>query len=378
MTTQTDVVPVPLRSGSEPQLQFVDNLTSFRHFQCQKMAPGRRYCDVVVVKGTFDLGPGSARPSPDQQAFAFADSYHDANEPTRSSVEQPGDLVVTKPGSDVFLTGAAQTSDGRRRERWTTSVAVHAGRDLRASHSLEVTGPRSWVHTRLRGWGLSQPEPTDEVPLRYELAYGGAYPDPRHRPGPHEAHRWIQYPENPCGSGYWDPDVLDRGRAYPGPQWFTPGHSEPKLLSKLPLAGFGPIARWWNTRLRYAGTYDARAVENARREAANGIPADYAADFDDRFFQCAHPSLVLSDYLRGDETITLTGLCRGAEGRMLQLPQQRLRAYLLRADKSTRFAPLPLDTVHIDLAKEQFTLTWRLTILQMEKVRVAAIQSLDV
>ena len=40
-----------------PRLQMVENLSPFIHLHCQKMGPGRRFFDVVTIKGTFVLAP---------------------------------------------------------------------------------------------------------------------------------------------------------------------------------------------------------------------------------------------------------------------------------------------------------------------------------
>ena len=72
------------------------------------------------------------------------------------------------------------------------------------------------------------------------------------------------------------------------------------------------VARPWTSRLKYAGTYDDAWLHATREDVAAGRPADYARDFDPRFFQCAHPGLILPDYLEGDEEIVLTGLMPGA------------------------------------------------------------------
>lgn len=48
--------PIP-----DPRLERLRNLTPFVAQRCDKMGVGRRFFDTVVLKGTFDLGPGVLR-----------------------------------------------------------------------------------------------------------------------------------------------------------------------------------------------------------------------------------------------------------------------------------------------------------------------------
>src|SRR5688572_23025151 len=158
-----------LGSLPPPRLRLVENCTPFSCVQFDKMAPGRRFFDIVVVKGVFALTAGCAALLGEAPVY-MADEYWDDGE-ERSSVRMHGDAVLTKPGTDVIVTGTARTPVPK--PRWDVAVAVH-GRDVRMSHALVATGPRRWEHRRLRGWTLSDPSATREVPIRYELAYGGA------------------------------------------------------------------------------------------------------------------------------------------------------------------------------------------------------------
>lgn len=357
--------------GSQPRLQRCRNLTPYRTFQCDKMGPRRLFYDVVVVKGTFALREGELALAPTQAPIDFADTYHDPARPTRSSVARAGDLVVTKPGTDVIVTGTARTEGGALRREWDASVVVRREGEVKLGYTLRASGPREWRSRGLRGFRLTDPAPASEVPIRYELAYGGTHPDPNHAPADGEPHRWLTHAENPCGSGHWDERVLDRSRSYPGIQWTDPRRPAPTLLCEAPLAGFGPVARWWRDRTRYAGTYDDAWLETTRRDAAVGISPDYAPDFDPRFFQSAHPALISDEPLRGDESLVLTGLSPRADRFETRLPGAELWVDL-RGESSELFTHrLPLDTVHVDLDAEVVSLTWRMTLLQDFDIRTA-------
>ena len=140
---------------------------------------------------------------------------------------------------------------------------------------------------------------------------------------------------------------------------------------EVALAGLGPVARSWSARIGYAGTYDEAWERAMRADVASGLPADYAADFDERFFQCAHPALIAPSYLDGDEEIELTGLGRGAGPFTLQLPGTPVGARLCTGTGTWHRERMRLDTVHIDLDAEEVFLCWRLTLDQGRDIRGA-------
>ncbi|MGE0786537.1 MAG: DUF2169 domain-containing protein [Sandaracinaceae bacterium] len=358
----------------EPRLRTLRNLTPFPHFQCDKMGPGRLLYDTVVVKATYDLVPDRLATSADATPIALADAYWSADDVTRSSVRVAGDLCVSKPSTDVLVTGSARPPTGRALDAWDVAVVVRDDRETIASAALRATGPRAFEHRLGRGWALSAPAAVDEVPIRYELAYGGAHPDPTHRPGAGEAHRWVVDRANPCGVGAWDEATLDTSKTYRGPQWENvEAPCERPGVPGMPLSGLGPVARWWSARARFAGTYDDAWKRAARSAVLAGGVADYPHDFDARFFQCAHPSLVCARPLRGDERVGLGGLIGGASQFLFQLPGHAIHAELLDAGGRWHEARLPLDTVHVDLDAARVTLSWRLAVCQLFAVTGAVL-----
>ena len=155
---------------------------------------------------------------------------------------------------------------------------------------------------------------------------------------------------------------MDASAEYRAPQWQTRAHPVTRFNQEVALCGFGPVARPWASRLGYAGTYDDAWIQKTREEVARGMVSDYAADFDPRFFQCAHPELIAPSYLVGDEEIVLTGLVADGGLETLELPALRVTAALRDGEGSLSQRPLPLDTVHIDLDAATMSLCWRLTL----------------
>jgi hypothetical protein len=342
----------------DPRLQSVSNQTPFEMFECQKMGVGRRFFDTVVLKATFSVATGEVTVAEAQQPIALADEPWDIANAERSSLKHAGEVLLTKPSTDVIVTGTARSPGGEARQAWDCAVEVRRGGETLLAHRAQALGPRAWRHSSADGWTLTEPEPTREVPLRYELAYGGAYPEPGDAPEP----VWVVHRPNPSGTGFFDERTMDTAVAYRAPQWQLRAHPVTRFNRDVPLCGFGPVARPWASRLGYAGTYDDAWLAKTREEVAQGMLSDYAADFDPRFFQCAHPDLIAPSYLAGDEEIVLTGLVADGGLATLELPRLRVAAALRDGHGDLSERPLPLDTVHIDLDAATMSLCWRLSL----------------
>jgi hypothetical protein len=338
-----------LRDVPEPELSYVANATRFPTFRCQKLGPGREYFDTLVLKASYPLRPGLLG-EPVNQPIVVADRWWNESEPLGSSLKAAGEVVMEKPGGDLFLTGHARI--GAPMTRWTTGVVVRRGPRTLASLTLEATGPRSWVHRALRGWSLSDPAPTTEVPIRYELAYGGRYV---------RAGQVSSFRANPSGSGFFDTAAVSHDLELPGPQWEHEGEPVTTVNGSYKLAGFGPVSRSWSTRLAYAGTRDEAFVSRLRREVAEGLPSDYPADFNRRFFQVANPSLQLGERFEPGDVIALRGLTGTLDWQVLELPSEPVLAEL-HSSGGPRIVPMAMDTVHIDLDAGLVNVLHRLTL----------------
>jgi hypothetical protein len=359
-----------------PRLEKVWNLTPFAMFRCDKMGPGRVFHDTVALKGTFGLAPGMLQLAEIQRPLEVVDSTWDTSAPERSSLRRAGEVVLGKPATDVIVTGSVHAPDGRPQSSWNVGVALRGPSGLALDSVARVTGPRAWEHRRLRGWVLSEPEATSAVPIRYELAWGGSYFDvDAAQRGDDDP--WVVHPDNPSGRGFCDARAMDREASHPAPQWEDPASPIRGVNEEVPVAGFGPIMRPWRSRLRYSGTYDETWMRETRAAIEAGIPPDYARDFDPRFFQCAHPSLIAPQHLCGGEEISL--LHALPEHRLLTftLPRVRLVAALRSGGWSWHAQELALDTVHVDLDDRTVGVVWRLTLDQARDVGTAVIKVLE-
>lgn len=345
--------------------------------QCDKMGVGRRFFDTVVLKGTFALTPECLGLAAAQRPVELADQFWDRAQAERSSIRVAGDALLMKPATDVIVTGTAHAPGGHARASWVASVRVEGRGGLDVVSAARVLGPRRWRRRDGLGWSLTDAEPALEVPLRYELAYGGSWRDPSAARDGAEA-PWVTHPANPSGVGFVDERALDASAEIAAPQWERLDAPVTLPNRDAPLAGFGPVARAWSSRLRYAGTYDDRWLRKTRDEIAQGLPADYAADFDARFFQCAHPSLVMPSHLEGRELVHLGGLMPDAEVFTFQLPRAVVVAELTDEDGATRREEPPLDTVHIDVDARTVSLCWRLTLDQSRGVHAATLHLTEI
>lgn len=159
--------------------------------------------------------------------------------------------------------------------------------------TLRVFGTRVWEQTLLGGLAPSAPLPFESVPVKWELAFGGAdFSDPK---------RPLEEPRNPAGTGL----VRDASELLHKavPQIEDPRDLLTSARSRPAPAGLGAIARHWAPRRAYAGTYD----EAWKRDRMPLPPLD----LDARFHQCAPPEMVAPAPLRGGEPVFVENMSEG-------------------------------------------------------------------
>lgn len=159
----------------------VENHAGLPHAWFPKIGAGGHTFDVLVVRGTFDLGLNGARPTRAvrQEPVVDGDKYDEprGDDPVRSMLIQPGDRVLYKPQTDIFVTGRAHAPDGQPASSWVAGLQL-------ADHqaSFRLYGPRRFVK-RWLGWRVTDAAPVTEVLLSYENAFGGAYAIPLNQSG---------------------------------------------------------------------------------------------------------------------------------------------------------------------------------------------------
>jgi len=314
----------------------------------QKMGPRRRFFDVIVAKAAFHLKPGKMTPLSVMPGLTMADQYAD---PTADVLHllKAGDLVLSKPGTDVIVTGNAQRRS--RQITWHAALQFYAKNDdtLLLKHELKLFGARQWYwDPQSEKWLLTEPETTDSVPLLHEYAFGGGFVDEQ---------GGARLAPNPAGRGVavnMQPNVDLTAHQIERADWPITELLPATPILDYPLCSMTPVSRTWPARLQFAGTYDEQWLSENTHAAIMDLPSD----FNERFYQCANPSLITPTWLQGDERVTLTGLLRDFPDLSTALPNVHIDATITQGALANRLG-MVLDTILIDLDSRVVNLTWR-------------------
>lgn len=401
MNRPDNTLPAALTAAPLPE---VVNHTPWPSQYFQHVDPHGEIFHVMVCRMTYslrtlDFSTGKV-PEPallaaeEQPPLCEADQYR--AEVNSSCVLQESDYAPYKPKCDVLVVNAhAYSPDGKPRARW--AVGLGFGETVRKI--LHVTGPRR-QKKGLLGWQLTDPEPVTQVPIAYEVAYGGpnaiaiqnaleqleGNPDLSAVDKDKVARALARMPEydaaNPVGCGR-DPvrilEALDmvRGVSCPtvpdwerveaalcaGPQIEAPDKPFDGQRG-YPVLGLGPVGRWWAPRLKLAGTHDD--AWKASQWPKSPLDHDY------RYWNCA-PEDQQIDYPKGGETITLANLTPrpppdGGPVRFA-LPRQDLQLLLRLQAGPLLFAPMHIDTVIVDARQGTLAVVRRATVSARTQLR---------
>jgi len=282
---------------------------------------------IAVIKATFIIGADNTiAVARTRQPIRLADEHW--ADPATSSIRYSSEIGFVKPNTDTVLLGHAYAPGGEPVRKTHVSLRVGA-----CHSSIKVFGNRFHDHT-LGIPAIVGPLPFDKIALTYENAFGGSDTRPGNPP------QTLSDPINPVGRG-----VRIRGGRH-GKQTPLP-NLEPQT-GNAP-AGFGYIAPHWQHRARYAGTYD----EKWRQKRAPILPAD----FNPRFFNCAHPDLIANGYLSGGETVAAQNVTVNGSLNFV-LPKLTLNAgFIIKGRKTER--PCHMDTLIIEPDQNRFCMIWR-------------------
>jgi hypothetical protein len=322
----------------------------FRHW-----APNDREVTIILAKARFrPRADGRFIADPEKPELRLEEEFADG-QPGYAELKAESDIFPSKPATDLLVRGMARTPDERHRPQWNVSVEIP---DL-LNYGFQVRGPSEW-RKGLTGWSLSDPKPVSEVPLRYGLAYGG------HGPSKNDPEKLEAHDLNPCGQGFASSGMLRKGDPIPAPQIGLLGDFNGAYIDKpMTVCGFGAIAKAWPTRLPLAGTFDEDWQENRHPM----MPKDY----DLRFWNCAPYPLQIDPYLKGDETVILTGMAHQKEPLRMTLPGVGLNATLVEEGEPAETPEIPqteigklrldvstveLDVQSRDVANHSMTIVW--------------------
>lgn len=317
-----------------------NNLTPFAAMGFAQLHRDGRTMACLAVRGSFEIPSVNGLRLAEPQELIYTDVYD--GDPHRNPMSKTGDLVPFKPAADVTLVGNAYAPGKRPSRSWNVKISV-----ANQSCGLRVSGPREWLPGLRRfkpSWNLGEADAAEMVALDYRLASGG---------------RHIGDPEgnvdrrNPIGSGLLDGKYTRFSEKFPAPQIDAVHAAIDGPYDAPEPQGFGPISPWWIQRQQYAGTYD----ENWKTNIHPRLPDD----FDYRFYQCAHPSLIMPGYLQGGEKVTVEGCRPGGETVSFSVPEIGIVAEHAWSDGRKLFTRLNLDGLHMDFRGDvpRFDLTWR-------------------
>jgi len=278
---------------------------------------------AVVVKSTFRISrDGGLDLAQEQSPVVLADSFLD--EPGLSSIRDASDLHPEKPGCDLILRGHVRPAQ----RALAVKVRFRIGELERVAR---VFGPRVWQ----RNFGfmkISDPQPFESLPLIWEEAFGGrdtSHPDP----AKHEFEG-----RNPLGRGFRARKSKAAMVDEPLPCIEDPADLISSPKDRPTPMGFGFVGRDWKPRVDYAGTYD----EAWQKERMPLLPDD----FDQRYFDCAPPGLVVSRAPRVGMPLAVSGVRPEADVKF-ELPKVETQAKVLM--KTSRHSlEFRLQTVLVD------------------------------
>lgn len=294
---------------------------------------------LVVVSATFQehkIAAGLVL-ADEQSPIRLSDVHYGS--PELSSVLFEAGVALEKPFVDVLINGQAYAPKGRPASAVPIQIIVG---DIRKE--LIVSGDRFWRLGPL-GMSPSSPESFLTMPIVYERAFGGI--DRRSA----DLKKHAAEVRNLAGVGFQGAPSYDPAIHTEVPNIEYPHSRQTGQSDRPEPAGLGVIARGWQPRIRFAGTYDKNWLE----EQWPLLPLD----FDSRHYQAA-PIDQQSKTIRGGEHVGLLNLTPDGMWRF-DLPTLNIPARLFYDDRQEELW-LRLDTVLIEPDRRQVTMTCRVGI----------------
>lgn len=183
------------------------------------------------------------------------------------------DAGMPKSRAEYLVTGRAFQTGGVQCPACTVQIQMGE-----LEKKLYVLGNRYWLSKR----DHTEPEPFTEMPVKWEMAFGGA-----------------GFDQNPLGKGF-APIETECGKLHPLPNIEMPGQLISSIQDRPEPAGLGPIDFVWPQRFSKVGTYDTQWLKER-------FPG-FAQDMDWSIFNIAPEDQQQQEPFRGDELFVVKGM----------------------------------------------------------------------
>ncbi|MGI6853625.1 DUF2169 family type VI secretion system accessory protein [Mesorhizobium sp. 1B3] len=288
---------------------------------------------LVAIKASFEIDPDGKQGLLKEQTPVNLAPVYSAD---ASELLDETDLNIEKKHTDVLVQGHVYAPAGQPNIETTARIKIG---DL--DKTVKVTGDRVFVPGPV-SVRTSRPEPFIKLPLSWRRTYGGtdmeaSKPD------------WEQ--RNPIGTGFAvDPQRLVGKTA---PNFEYPDAPYRDHRSGRP-AGFGPVARHWQPRARYAGTYG----DEWKKSRDPLLPID----FDRAYYQCAPQDQQTKAPLIGYEDVRLGNFTAGG---FFQFVLPRITFDIVTEfyrRPSRKHDEVSMHTLRIKPDERRFSITWMSTL----------------
>jgi len=310
---------------------------------------------LVVLKGTFLIKPdGLTEPAPEPQQVPVRQELKHRGKPAETSLLYESDMVLSKANTDVILEGHAYVPGGR--EATEVDAMMEIGKIKKIAR---IIGDRAWTPGIL-GVKLTDPLPFRKMPLTWERAFGGTDAVSENQ----KLHDWE--PRNPVGTGFGVQKEHLVGQKAPNVE--DPANLISSWKDRPKPVGFGPVARHWEPRKKFAGTYG----EKWEKERQPLLPKD----FDERFHQIAPEDQQAKGLLRGGEPVALYNLSPSGYLKFT-LPKVALRFETTIGTELVESRP-SLHTVILQPDFPRVILVWQTSVpCQGKKLKIQATRILE-
>jgi hypothetical protein len=298
---------------------------------------------VVISKATWSIPQPGERPRPlPPQPIACSDIF--VGDPGDTAMLYGSDFARFKPRCDVLFNACAHSPEGQSVTQMLVAWQVGT-----LKKGLRVVGPRIW-RKRIGILGLTKPSPFTEMPLHYGLAFGGSRTYEKGS-GSKTATLTEALAANPGGIGWFGKHTKGNADGAPAPCLEAVDHPTKAPDGKYAPTAFSAVARHWEPRKDFAGTYD----EAWQTDVFPLLPGD----FDEQHHQCA-PTDQQMPYPVGGEPVVLRNMVRGRPQARFSLPAfDGLRVRAVGTDYQEHDLRPVVDTLYFEPDDARFTAVWR-------------------